>query len=42
MTFLFMMMEKLPQDDYVYDELYEAVLIYDKKMFITKIFTKTS
>jgi hypothetical protein len=31
MTFLFMMMEKLPQDDYVYDELYEAVLIYDKK-----------
>jgi hypothetical protein len=31
MTFLFMMMENLSQDDYVYDELYEAVLIYDVK-----------
>jgi hypothetical protein len=32
MTFLFMTTENLSQDDYIYDELYEAILIYDKNV----------
>jgi hypothetical protein len=42
MTFLFMTMENLSQYDYIYDELYEAILIYYEKVYVIKIFMKTS
>jgi hypothetical protein len=31
MTFLFVMMQKLSQNNYVYDKFYEAVMIYNER-----------